>query len=204
MRIASVASEDWQLDLRYETLNDEKRRFPLGSLLIQNTALENECQKILRAFRIAKSNLINELAQGCQSRHNSDFADRAYVQLTDIHREIGVQRSVQQLTASLHHPCVEISVAEPRMASATLSHIAYELSDETGDCVENELFGLGNCQGHLHNVASSIYRQGTIDRGKIETAIQLLQRMPVRSSMNHRLMSRLLRDGFIQGGIYVR
>ena len=53
----------------------------------------------------------------------------------------------------IKHPAYEVSLAEFRMATATISHVAVDLSDEIGCNTEQMLYKFGIVEGHLHNAA---------------------------------------------------
>ena len=51
------------------------------------------------------------------------------------------------------HPLYEVSLAEFRMATATISHVAFDISPEIGRDTEKILYAFGIAEGHLYNVA---------------------------------------------------
>jgi hypothetical protein len=190
MGLASVAPNDWELDSIWRRLQQGR---PLDSVCLTNANWERDCSQIGFNFeqelhRWETSDTNGEIPQ--RGTNDEAWSDNCYKSLTKWFRELNATKEVNRYTASLHHAAVEVSLALPRVSSATLSHAAYSLDDTCGDEVELELFDYGDSQGHLYNVASSLYRESSIPVDFAKEAMRRLKTLPVLSMMNRDIVRR--------------
>ena len=91
------------------------------------------------------------------------------------------------LRGKAFHPVYEISLAPFRMATATASHVAYDLSEEIGHKTEEILYSFGIAEGHLCNVASGVGFNR--DSEHVRRALELLELQAVHGTLARRLLS---------------
>ncbi len=196
MGMASFALEGWELDRRYAELSADRKAHPLEMVIEMSPEYGIECRQIARKFEVTQLRLAEELSGMRHTETEEQIEEHAYVRLTSFQRELGQMKRLKQWTASLRHPAIEIGLAEPRLAAATLSHIGYECSLDAGDQIDRQLVRLGGPQGHLYNVASTLYRASRIEREEAKGAMRALAKLPIVSIANQGLMAKLIRDGF--------
>jgi len=83
------------------------------------------------------------------------------------------------------HPLYEVSLAEFRMATATISHVALDISPKIGWDTEKILYAFGIAEGHLYNVALGC--EGSQSESSIH-AMQLLELQAHRGKLASRLV----------------
>lgn len=193
MGLASYTPSDWDLDACYNELQKTHGTLPLKSITRISDSHPARCRATYQEFQECLSRFEQEVDEKKQRLGPQEVEDYFYKPLSEFSKQLTEDKECSCLLAELQHPAVEISLAFPRMASATLSHIGYEISHQIGDQVELAFSGLGNSQGHLYNLASSRYRPNSpIPSDVANDAARVLQKTLRLSEMNKRLIVSLL------------
>lgn len=78
------------------------------------------------------------------------------------------------LMGRAQHPLSEISLAPFRMATATISHVAYDISEEVGFETEKLLFSFGLNEGQLYNIALGAFPKSPTSCEHAQKAYRIL------------------------------
>ena len=108
-----------------------------------------------------------------------------YRYLTFGESEILNHYRCQKEYGMVSHPLYEISLAEFRMATATISHVALNISPEVGRATEEILYAFGIAEGHLYNVALGCK---SFQSETTQHAMQLLKLQAHRGKLASRLV----------------
>jgi len=142
------------------TDRDKSKRFDKVALFLYNQAYEvkkkvkkdeqseEEQEKEVKAEKIEKKYYFIAETDFEKLRETLVYRYLQYgdVEITGLYRHLKVYGQAV-------HPLYELSLPEFRVATATISHTAYDLSLELGRETEEILFAFGIAEGHLFNVA---------------------------------------------------
>ncbi len=195
MGISSIDPAEWELEQKYSLIQKNKRNCPLMSFQVTSDQVSEICSPAKQTFDEKLLDIeqnfgaiLANIAVPEGTERNLAIENFFYKALKSIWGDMETDLQIRKEMATLQHPAVEICDVHMRLASATLSHVAYEISAECGDTVEQILFALGIVQGHLYNVASSILRHPSWNREFSNLAFLVLERIPVLSVMNEGLL----------------